>query len=93
MLLWLDGRHKRLPPARDVVPAIARHIVAAAGLGVAVFLLERAFPVPLHTSVRSLAMLGAWALAGGAVYALLLVLLGADEWREARRLIRRRLGA
>jgi len=92
ILLWLDGRHKRLPPARLVVPAIARHIVAAAGLGAAVFALERAFPVPLHTSVRSLATLGSLALVGGAVYALLLALLGAEEWREARRLLRRRLG-
>jgi putative peptidoglycan lipid II flippase len=93
VLLWLDGRHKRLPPLRDVAPAVGRHLVAAAGLGAAVFLLDRAFPVPLHTSVRSLAMLGAWAVAGGAVYALLLVVLGAEEWREAKELVRRRLGA
>jgi len=93
VLLWLDGRHRRLPPLRDVLPAVARHIVAAAGLGATVFLLDRAFPVPLHTSVRSLAMLGAWALAGGAVYALLLILFGADEWRQAKLLIRGRRGA
>ena len=93
VLLWLDGRHKRLPPLRDVLPAVARHIVAAAGLGATVFLLNRAIPVPLHTSVRSLAMLGAWALAGGAVYALLLVLFGAEEWRQAKQLIRRKQGA
>jgi hypothetical protein len=60
---------------------------------VAVFLLNRAFPVLLHTSVRSLAMLGAWAVTGVAVYALLLVLLGAEEWDQAKQLIRRRPGA
>jgi hypothetical protein len=38
-------------------------------------------------------MLGAWALAGGAVYALLLVLFGAEEWRQAKQLIRRSKGA
>ena len=93
VLLWLDGRHKRLPPLRDVLPAVTRHVVAAAGLGVAVFMLNRVFPVPLHTSVRSLAMLGAWAVTGAAVYALLLALLGAEEWGQAQHLIRRRPGA
>jgi putative peptidoglycan lipid II flippase len=93
VLLWLDGRNRRLPPPRDVMPAMARHVLAAAGLGAVVFLLNRAFPVPLHTSARSLAMLGAWALVGFAAYALILVLLGAEEWREAKELVRRRHGA
>ena len=66
-LLWLDGRHRRLPRLRDVLPAIARHLVAAAGLGVVGVPASTAlFPVPLHTSVRSLAQLGAYALAAGA---------------------------
>jgi putative peptidoglycan lipid II flippase len=93
VLLWLDGRHRRLPPPRDVMPAIARHVLASAALGAVVFVLNRTFPVPLHTSVRSLAVLGAWALAGGSVYALVLAAIGADEWREAREFLRRRRGA
>ncbi|HVN32465.1 MAG TPA: murein biosynthesis integral membrane protein MurJ [Thermoanaerobaculaceae bacterium] len=91
VLLWLDGRRRRLPHSRDVLPAVGRHVVAAAALGAVVSLLDRAFPIPLHTSVRSLAMLGAWALTGVAVYALVLALIGADEWREAKQFIRRRL--
>jgi putative peptidoglycan lipid II flippase len=89
-LLWLDGRHKRLPRMGQVLPAVGRHLVAAAGLGATAFYLERLAAIPLHTSVRSLAQLGAYAIAAGAVYLLLLVVLGADEWREAREFLRRR---
>jgi len=92
-LLWLDGRHRRLPRLRDVVPSTGRHLIAAAGLGVVAFGLNRLFPVPLHTSVRSLVQLGAYALAAGAVYLALLVAVGAPEWREAREFLRRRRAA
>lgn len=92
-LLWLDGRHRRLPRLRDVLPATLRHLTAAVGLGVVAFGLNRLAPVPLHTSVRSLAQLGAYALAAGAVYLALLAALGAPEWHEARELLRRRRGA
>jgi putative peptidoglycan lipid II flippase len=89
-LLWFDGRHKRLPRLGQVLPAVVRHLVAAAGLGATAFYLERLDAIPLHTSVRSLAQLGAYAVAAGSVYLLLLVVLGADEWREAREFLRRR---
>ncbi|OYW05061.1 MAG: murein biosynthesis integral membrane protein MurJ [Acidobacteria bacterium 37-71-11] len=92
-LVWLDGRHRRLPRLRDVLPATGRHLIAAAGLGVVAFSLNRLFPVPLHTSVRSLVQLGAFALATGAVYLALLVAVGAPEWREAREFLRRRRAA
>ena len=89
-LLWLDGRHRRLPRFSEVLPALARHVVAALGLGVAGFYLNRLAPVPLHTSVRSLAQLSCYALVCGSVYLGLLVALGAEEWREAREFLRRR---
>jgi putative peptidoglycan lipid II flippase len=92
-LLWLDGRHRRLPRARQIAPATARHLAASAGLGVVAYLLNRTAPVPLHTSVRSLAQLVAYAAAAGGTYLALLVALGADEWREAREFMRRRRSA
>jgi putative peptidoglycan lipid II flippase len=93
VLLWLDGRHRRLPRLGEVLPAVARHLVAAGGLGLVAFYLNRLAPVPLHTSIRSLAQLGAHAVVAGAAYLVLLVLLGADEWREAREFFRRRRAA
>ncbi len=90
VLLWFDGRHRRLPRARTVLPAVARHVVAAAGLGVTAFYIDRVAPIPLHTSVRSLAQLGAYAAVAGGIYVVLLVLLGAEEWRQVRELIRKR---
>lgn len=89
-LLWLDGRHRRLPRSREVLPAVVRHFIAAVGLGAVVLALDHLAPVPLHTSVRSLAMLAAYGLAGGAVYLGLLVVLGAEEWREVRAFWKRR---
>jgi len=93
VLLWLDGKHRRLPSARDVLPAVARHAVAAGTLGVAVFFAQRAFPVPLATSVRSITQLVAVALLGGLVYLGALVALRAPELREAKDLLLRRRAA
>ncbi len=92
-LLWLDGRHGRLPRFLEVLPAIARHLIAAAGLGLVAFYLDRLFPVPLRTSVRSLAQLSGDAVVCGAVYVAILVVLGSEEWREAREFLRRRRSA
>jgi len=89
-LLWLDGRHRRLPRAAEVLPAVLRHLIAAAGLAAVVFALDRFAPVPLHTSVRSVAQLGVYGLAGAAVYAGLLLALRAEEWRELRAVLARR---
>jgi putative peptidoglycan lipid II flippase len=90
VLLYLDGRHRRLPRLRQVLPAVARHFAAAVGLGVTAFFLNRWVPVPLHTSVRSLAQLASYAGLAAFVYLGLLMALGADEWREAREFLRRR---
>jgi putative peptidoglycan lipid II flippase len=90
VLLWLDGKHGRLPPLGDVFPAVARHVLAALGLGLVGYGLNRVAPVPLHTSVRSLVQLGTYGTAAFGTYVLLLVALGADEWRDARELLRRR---
>lgn len=90
MLLWLDGKHRRLPRIGEVLPAVARHVVAAAGLGAVAFYLNRLAPVPLHTSVRSILQLGGYAAVAAGVYVVLLVALGADEWREAREFLARR---
>ncbi len=90
VLLWLDGRKKRLPRFGQISAAVGRHVVAAVGLGAVVFYLDRFAPIPLHTSVRSLAQLGAYALVAAVVYVVLLVALGAEEWREAREFLRRR---
>src|SRR5208337_545426 len=90
VLIWLDGKHHRLPRVVTVLPAIACHAIAAAGLGAALLVLNRAVPVPLYTSVRSLFQLGVYALVGLAVYAGLLVALRAEEWRELRAVLARR---
>lgn len=86
-LLWLDGRHGRLPRVADVLPAVLRHLAAACLAGVAVFALDRAVPVPLSTSVRSLALLAAYGLLGAGLYGAALVALRAPEWRELRALL------
>ncbi len=83
-LLWLNGRLGRLPRAGDVLPAILRHLGAAVAAGAVVVMLEGLQPVPLTTSVRSLTMLAAYGLVGGAVYFAGLVVLRAPEWRELR---------
>jgi putative peptidoglycan lipid II flippase len=90
ILLWLDGRHRRLPRLRKVMPGVARHATAAIALGVSAFYLERLAPVPLHTSIRAVAQLGAYAVLSGGAYALVLIALGADEWRQARAFLRSR---
>ncbi len=89
-MLWLDGRHHRLPRLQQVAAAVARHLVAAAGLGVTAFYLHHLAPIPLHTSIRSLGQLAGYAVLAGAVYVALLAALGSDEWREARGFLRRR---
>jgi len=89
-LLWLDGRHGRLPRAADVMPAILRHAGAALAAGAAVVALERFRPVPLATSVRSLALLGVYGVIGAGVFLAVLVAVRAQEWRELRGVIARR---
>jgi len=93
LLLALNGRARRLPRAAEVLPAIARHAVAAAAMGAAVALLARVLPVATATSVRSLATLGALAAAGAAVYAGALIALRAREWGELRAALARRRAA
>jgi len=89
-LLWLDGRHGRLPRIGDVLPAIVRHLGAAIAAGAVVFLLDHVRPVPLATSVRSLVLLGVYGGVGAAVYLAALVALRAPEWHELRAVIARR---
>jgi putative peptidoglycan lipid II flippase len=83
-LLLLNGRARRLPAARDVLPAIARHLLAAAAMGATLLGLVRVLPPATTTSVVSLTTLAILGAAGLAVYAGLLVALRAPEWRELR---------
>ncbi len=89
-LLWLDGKHRRRPGVREVLPAIGRHVAAALAVGVLAFYLNRVAPVPLRTTVGALAQLSGYAAVCGAVYLALLAVLGSEEWREAREFVRRR---
>jgi len=90
LLLALNGRAGRLPPAASVLPAVARHAAAAALVLVAVGLVVRAVPAPLATGLRSLAALGLYAWVGGVVYLAALAALRATELREAWAFVRRR---
>ena len=90
LLLVLNGRAGRLPPAASVLPAVARHAAAAALVLVAVGLVVRAVPAPLATGLRSLAALGLYAWVGGVVYLAALAALRATELREAWAFVRRR---
>ena len=83
-LLLLNGRARRLPAAGEVLPAIARHLLAAAAMGAAVYGLARVLPAATATSVAALAVLATLGTAGLAVYAGLLVALRAPEWGELR---------
>ncbi len=89
-LLWLDGRHRRLPRVREVAPALARHLLAAAGIGVTLHLAQNVAPLHLATSLRSVALLLGYAAVGAAAYALLLIALRAPEWAELRAFLARR---
>lgn len=93
VLLWLDGRHRRLPRLLAVLPAVARHVLAAAVLGAVAYGLNRLAPVPWHRSVASVTQLAGYAAVAGAAYLGTLVVLRADEWRELRAFMRRRTTA
>jgi putative peptidoglycan lipid II flippase len=90
VLVWLSERAHRLPRAARVLPSVARHLAAAALLGVAVYAAGRLYRPPMSTSIRSLATLGGYAVVAGSVYFVALVALGATEWREAREFLARR---
>ena len=84
VLLLLNARARRLPAAAEVLPSVARHLLAAAAMGAAVWALARLLPPAATTSVRSLATLAALAGAGVAVYAGALIAVRAQEWGELR---------
>jgi putative peptidoglycan lipid II flippase len=90
VLLVLNARAGRLPPAASVLPAIARHAAAAALVLVAVGLVVRAVPAPPVTGLRSLAALGSYACVGGLVYLGALGALRAKELGEAWAVVRGR---
>jgi putative peptidoglycan lipid II flippase len=90
LLLALNRRAGRLPPAASVLPAVARHAVAAALVLVAVRLVVWAVPAPLVTGLRSLAALSLHAGVGGAVYLAALGALRARELGEAWAVVRGR---
>jgi hypothetical protein len=90
VLLALNARAGRLPPAVSVLPAVARHAAAAALVLVAVRLVAWAIPAPPVTGLRSLAALGLYAAIGGAAYLAALAALRARELGEAWALVRRR---
>jgi putative peptidoglycan lipid II flippase len=90
LLLALNTRAGRLPPAASVLPSVARHAAAAALVLVAVRAAVWALPAPLVTGARSLAVLGLYAVVGGAVYLAALTALRATELSEAWSFVRRR---
>ncbi|MFH1177550.1 MAG: murein biosynthesis integral membrane protein MurJ [Acidobacteriota bacterium] len=90
VLLLLAGLARRLPRAREVLPGLARHALAAAGLGAALAISATHLPAMAATSARSLALLGALAAGAAGLYLGLLLLLRAPEWQEARQLLRRK---
>jgi putative peptidoglycan lipid II flippase len=89
-LLALNGRHGRLPHARDVLPGLARQLVAATALAAGLLAAMPWLPPMQSTSVRSLAVLGLLAIAGGGVYLGALRLLGSPEIAQAKSLLLRR---
>lgn len=90
VLAGLNGRAGRMPSVREVVPGVARHLVAALLMGAALYGLRPYLPLRLATGAASLAVLMGAAVAAGALYLLLLVALGAPEWRELRRVLAER---
>ncbi len=90
-LLVGNGLAHRLPRWLEVAPALGRHLTAAAVTGLGLHVLRSAVRFPLVTSVKAVAMLVGTAGAAGGVYLLLLVLLGAEEWRELKQVVVRRI--
>jgi putative peptidoglycan lipid II flippase len=91
-LFWLNGRAGRLPRLLPLVPAVARHLLAAGALGATVSIAAQLIPIPLSTGVRSIATLGVITVLGGGAYALVLMLVRAPEWRELIALVKGKLG-
>jgi len=89
-LLALNGRAGRLPAARAVLPAVARHLAAAVAMGSALYFIVAALPPLTSTSPRSVALLGALGAAALVVYTLALVALRATEWADLRAELARR---
>lgn len=92
VLAALNARAGRMPAAGEVLPAIARHLAAAAIMGCGLFAARPLLPPRLATGVASLALTGAAALACALVYLGVLAVLGAPEWRDLRRLLSTRRG-
>jgi putative peptidoglycan lipid II flippase len=90
LLLALSGLKRRLPSVAEVVPGIARHALAAGLTGVALALVVAWLPVPARTGVRSVALVAGLVASAAVLYTLLLILLGAPEWRELRAFLARR---
>lgn len=89
-LVVLSVSHRRLPVVGEVLPALLRHLAAAAIAGLTAWALVRQTPPLLATSVQSVAILGGVVVAAGAAYVGALVLLRAPELGEAVGLLRRR---
>ena len=86
-----NGIAGRLPRWSEVAPAVGRHLAAAAVMGFGLHVALSVVRFPLVTSVRSIGMLVLLAGAAGGTYLLLLILLGAQEWRELKQVLMRRL--
>ncbi len=90
VLLVLGRRAGRLPRAGEVVPGLLRHAVAAAAMAGVLLVVRRLLPPMLSTGFESVALLVGTAALAGVTYLGVLVLLGAEEWRDAARVLRRR---
>jgi putative peptidoglycan lipid II flippase len=90
VLLGLGVRKGWAPRAGEVLPGVARHLVAAGVAGFGAYTAQRWLPPMQVTSVRSLALLAAVVLASAMVYLGSLVVLRAPEWRDVLQLLRTR---
>jgi putative peptidoglycan lipid II flippase len=89
-LVALNRRAGRLPAPRAVWPGLVRHGLAAAAMAGALLAIRGLLPPLLVTSVQSVALLAGVAAVAGAVYVGVLVLVGAEEWRELAGFLRAR---
>jgi putative peptidoglycan lipid II flippase len=87
VLLWLNGRSGRLPRSAEVVPAMLRHLLAAAAAGVAVWAVAGRCGGLERTSVTGLATVGLLYGGGLLVYLGCTAALRSPEWRELRALL------
>lgn len=90
VLLVISGLRQRLPAAGEVIPAVVRHLVAAAAVAAAVWTLMLFVPPLLATSLRSLTILFGVVGMAGTLYVLALRLVRAPELGEAVQLLRHR---